>query len=102
VAEQLNQLRSDLERLELIPEAANNKPTVPMRTPSKLPPTITNVFHGSVANLTQQSKEFRQTTTKHENPKPGLSVEAKIALVALVVTAAGAIAAWMAVPGLLK
>jgi hypothetical protein len=101
VAEQLNQLKSDLERLELIPEAAGDKATLPMQTPPALPPRITNVFHGSVANLAQQSKDFHQISTNREKPKTGLSTEAKIAFT-LIVTAVGAIAAWMAVPGFLK
>jgi hypothetical protein len=102
VAEQLNQLKSDLERLELIPEAAN-KATVPMQTPPAPPPSITNVFHGPVGNVAQQSKNVHQiTAANNETPKAGLSAEVKIGLVTLIVTVAGVIAAWLTVPGFLK
>jgi len=99
VAEQLNQLKSDLERLELIPEAETEK-TAPKRTPPA--PGITNVFHGPVGNVAQESKHVRQTASHGDKTKAGLSTEAKIALVALVFTIAGVIAAWLTVPGFLK
>ena len=99
VAEQLNQLKSDLERLELIPEAETEK-TAPERTPPA--PGITNVFHGPVGNVAQESKHVRQTASHGDKTKAGLSTEAKIALVALVFTIAGVIAAWLTVPGFLK
>ncbi len=101
VAEQTNQLTSDLERLTLIPEAAHEAPA-----PVAAPPTIHNIFNGPVGNVAQDSRGFQQNAREgavsEDRPKSGLSVEAKIALVALLVTVFGAVAAWLVVPGVLK
>jgi hypothetical protein len=101
VAEQTNQLKSDLERLPLIPEATPRTP------PAAVPPAIHNTFNGPVGNVAQQSRDFQQTVNgtdpaEKKSPKSGLSGEVKIALATLIVTVLGVAAAWLAVPGFLK
>jgi hypothetical protein len=102
VAEQTNQLKSDLERLTLMPE-----PSPRTAPPAGVPPTIHNIFNGPVGSVAQQSRDFHQTAvgadpTENKSPKSGLSGEAKIALATLIVTVLGVVAAWLVVPGFLK
>jgi hypothetical protein len=101
VAEQTNQLKSDMERMPLIPEATPRTP------PAAVPHTIHNTFNGPVGNVAQQSRDVQQTVNgadpaEKKGPKSGLSGEAKIALATLIVTVLGVAAAWLAVPGFLK
>jgi hypothetical protein len=82
--------------------------SAPMGTSQRL---IHNAFHGPVGNVVQNSHDFRQTATDGrvgvvnkigKDKRAGNGVEAKIAIAALVVAVLGMIAAWLAVPGLLK
>jgi hypothetical protein len=82
--------------------------SAPMETSQ---PLIHSVFRGPVGNVAQNGHDFRQTASDGrvgvvnetgKDKRAGVGIEAKIAIATLVVAMLGAIAAWLAVPGLLK
>jgi len=92
VAGQINQLNSDLERLSLVPQV----PPLQAPTVSGIH-AVQNVFNGPVGNIAQHSHDVQQTANTGS-----MSGGGRIALVTLIVSALGVVAAWLTVPGFLK